>query len=288
MVQSQNSINFEKTGFTEFTAKARSENKLVMIYFTGTGCSLCVQMEKQVFPKSEIKDFFNKSFINVESFDDNEKPDSSTKALRKRLGIVSNPTFIFIDSDGNIIHKSEFKNASDFLIVGMQALSSDNYKNWSAELESGKYDIATIHKFLAVEQRPSLYSRSGYICKSEEVIDNYFASIPENDYLKPENWFIIDKYVANPYSPVFTHLLSNQDKYATQFGQQAINNKIYNTLKTAWTGNTSSKEYIAAETFIRTSKNPMAKLLVKIKEMNWEMQSVIEKKRKLASVCNKI
>lgn len=272
--QQKETILFRYLTYSDFIRASKETGKPVMIYFTGTGCSLCIKMEKQVFPQNDIFNFFNESFINVELFDDFNKPDSAIKKLQSKYGIVSQPTFIFIDSTGEVIHKSGYKEKNDFLLVGQQAISSDNYRSWISNFEKGKIEITTLKKFLAVEQKPILYAENDYRCKAQEMLDKYFSSIPKSEYNNSENWEIINKYVSNPYSEIFKFLLENKSKYITTYGERAVNEKIFLVYKDAWSGSTSSSSYLKAEKMIAESIEPMAKLLIFLREMGDEAQKL--------------
>lgn len=267
-VWSQDGIRFEKESFDGILHKAKEEHKTVMIYFTGSHCGLCIKMEKNVFPQPDIASLYNKSFINFESFDDWDKPDSATKRLRRRYGIISNPTFVFIDGDGDIIHKSGYKNTEDFLITGKQALSdNDNYRAWSKEIQSGNISAYTLAKFLTAEQKPSLYRDADYQCRAQEVLDRYFSSISKHQYSSAENWDIILRYVANPYSDVFSYLLDHIKEFGEKYGEKAVARKIYDVYDLAWSGATNTDYFRKAVQFIRSSERPSARLFVQIRDM---------------------
>ncbi len=263
MGTAQTSINLSFLNYDQLIARSRQEKKPVMIYFTGTGCFLCVKMEKNVFPKPEIAGFYNANFINVESFDDTRKPDSATKQLRRKFGIISNPTFIFTDSTGEIIHKSGYKEAEAFLLTAQQAVSKeDNYRSWKQQLKTGKADASLILKYLSAEQKPVLYAESDFICEAQTELDRYFDAIPEKDYLLPGNWEIIRNYVANPYSQVFTYLMNHDREFSRLYGEQAVNEVIFTVLKDAWSGGSDTEAFKKAEVFIRSAKHSLAKLRV--------------------------
>jgi thioredoxin-related protein len=264
---SQETIHFTNQSFDKILHRSKSLNKPVMIYLTGTGCSLCVKMEKRVFTQPAVYELYNREFINMESFDDAQKPDSATKALREKYHVISNPTFLFIDSEGNIIHKSGYKTTDDFVLTGKQAAGTDNYRSWKKEFDNGDYKPATVAKFLAAELKPSLFSDENFQCLSQEVLDHYFASIGEKEYAASFNWNIINLYVANPYSPVFNYLVNNQAVFSSQYGQEAVNKKIYDVYDHVWVGLTTSATFKNAETLIRSSEVPMAKLLIRMRNM---------------------
>ena len=268
--QKKETIQFSFLPYNDFLKKSKETGKPVMIYFTGTGCSLCVKMEKQVFPQEEIYSFYNKSFINVELFDDFKKPDSAIKKLQRKYGIVSQPTFIFIDSTGEVIHKSGYKEKNDFLLVGQQAIGSDNYRSWISLFDKGEVEINTLKKFLAVEHKPILYAEMDYRCKTQEMLDRYFSSIPSSEYSNSDNWEIIKKYVSNPYSNIFKFLLENKSKFISYYGEKEVNEKIYSVYQDAWSGSMESTSYRKAEKTIIESNEPMAKLVILFREMGDE------------------
>jgi len=48
--QKNETINFSFLPYNDFIKKSKETGKPIMMYFTGTGCSLCIKMEKLVFP----------------------------------------------------------------------------------------------------------------------------------------------------------------------------------------------------------------------------------------------
>ncbi len=275
-LSAQDSIRFDQFTYEQLLDQAKQEKKTVMIYFTGTGCSLCKKMEKQVFTVPAIAAFYNSNFINVESFDDFYKPDSATIKLRRQYGVISNPTFIFIDTDGNIIHKAGYKTKEEFLITGKQAVSGDNYRTWTRQFSEKKFETATVAKYLTAEQKPVLYMENGYQCRAQEVLDAYFASIPPEEYASSSNWDIISKYVANSRSSVFNYLLNNQQLFEQKYGKEAVNAKIYTVYSDAWSGNMSSEAFKTAERTLKTSTHPMARLRLQFAEMYDAISNMIK------------
>ena len=271
--QKNETINFSFLQYNDFIKKSKETGKPIMMYFTGTGCSLCIKMEKLVFPVEEIHNFYNSSFINVEIFDDFKKPDSALKQLQRKYGIVSQPTFIFIDSTGEVIHKSGYKEKNDFLLVGQQAIGSDNYRGWISRFDNGEVEINTLKKFLAVEQKPILYANLDYRCKAQDMLDKYFSTIQSSEYSNSDNWEIINKYVGNPYSEIFKFLLEKKSKFIDNHGEREVNKKIYSVFQDAWSGDMKSASYIKAEKMIMESNEPMAKLLVIFRKMGDEARN---------------
>jgi thioredoxin-related protein len=112
-------IVFREISYSEIFDIAKKENKPVFLYFHFIGCSGCLKMEQTVFVNKQIQDFFNQNFIcysvNI------SKPDG--KETRKIYKIWGFPSFLFLDSDGNIIHSfAGIRTSDEFLQEARNAL----------------------------------------------------------------------------------------------------------------------------------------------------------------------
>jgi thioredoxin-related protein len=94
-------IVFREIKYSEIFDQAKKENKPIFLYFHFIGCGGCLKMEKTAFINKEIADIINKNFIcysvNI------SKPDGIE--ANKIFKIWGFPSFLFLDSDGNIIHQ---------------------------------------------------------------------------------------------------------------------------------------------------------------------------------------
>jgi thioredoxin-related protein len=275
----QDSIHFIKITDNSFWHLLKKGNKPALIYFTGTGCSLCIKMEKNVFNKENVYTFFNNNFINLESYSDSKKPNSIIETLRKEYGIVSNPSFVFISPDGEVIHKGKYSNETQFAQLGKQALSDSNYASWTAEFKKGIYHPPTVAAYLATETGPDIYLEENYVCKAQEILDKYFDSINEVDYMSSFNWNIIRKHVYNPHSKVFKYLESHQNEFVTKYGQREVDKKIFAVYRHYSTGAADTKRYKDAVAEVETSTVPQAKKLVRIRQMRESASRIINENK---------
>lgn len=274
----QSSISFEKTGYDQFMQKAKTENKLVMVYFTGSGCALCKKMEREVFVEPEVYKLYNQNFVNVESYDDWDKPDATIRALRKKYNIISNPTFLFLDSDGNIVHRTGYAEKDFFVTVARQASTDDNYRNWTNKIAAGDYSPEVVTKYLSVELPAKLYAEEGFVCAAQSVMDKYFKSIPEEEYTSAVNWNIINKYVYNTESDIFKYFVIHQPIFIEKYGKVNVDKRLFEIYYLNWSGNRNSAAYKKAEAMVRSSDVPMAKALVKTKSMNDQGDAIVKDK----------
>ncbi len=93
-----------KNQYREALAKARQENKLVFINFTGNACTNCHWMKANMFPRPEIAPLL-KDFVLVDLYTDGEDPASEENAKMEiqRFNSVSIPFYAIIDPDEKVI-----------------------------------------------------------------------------------------------------------------------------------------------------------------------------------------
>tara|TARA_R110002126_G_scaffold124451_3_gene266456 strand:+ start:34447 stop:34926 length:480 start_codon:yes stop_codon:yes gene_type:complete len=78
---------------------AVNSDKNIMIFFTGTWCSPCKIMKRQVFADDEVKKAMDEKIISLEINID----DPNSQALVKQYNIGATPTTIFIYPSGKVI-----------------------------------------------------------------------------------------------------------------------------------------------------------------------------------------
>lgn len=84
-------------------AKAKSENKLVLIDFTGYTCTNCRWMEANMFPRTEVEKELEK-FVRVRLFTDGQDESNSRqqKLQEDKFNTVALPLYAVVDGDGGI------------------------------------------------------------------------------------------------------------------------------------------------------------------------------------------
>lgn len=113
----QESINFSDKPFSELLAQAKKEKKLVFLDAYASWCGPCKLLEKNIFPQTDVKEFYNKTFINTHI--DMEKGEGP--AIASKYMIRSYPSLLFVNGDGEVIQKAlGYMNAEDFLALGKE------------------------------------------------------------------------------------------------------------------------------------------------------------------------
>jgi thiol:disulfide interchange protein len=90
--------------YDEALAKAKAENKLVFVNFTGVTCTNCHWMRQNLFPKPEIAGLL-KDFVMVELFTDGTGPadEKNQKLEESKFQTVSLPYYVILTPDEKVV-----------------------------------------------------------------------------------------------------------------------------------------------------------------------------------------
>lgn len=214
-------------------AKAKAENKLVFIDAYAEWCGPCKVMARDIFPQKEVGEFYNAHFINLKL--DMEK--GPNVELAKKYEVRAYPTYLFLNADGDLVHKGLGSMPADkFIEVGKAAADTENnYAALSKKIKSGDRSYATLKKFIT--QNP-------YDEGNGALVDSYFQSLSENEIYTQENWELFNNFVTDIASPSFQFFLDNRANIAGYVGKDKVDEKISNTMANAYYQDPSKEEYL--------------------------------------------
>lgn len=212
----QTGVKFEPITWEKALEKAKENNKIIFLDAYTTWCAPCKMMEKEVFPRVPVGDFFNSNFICVKM--DMERGEGID--LARRFNIHAFPTFIFVDAKENVLHADAGgKNITECIAMGNLALNPQER-------------LATLDKKFAEGGNADVDFLKTYIYKRFNLQNNSHQAAAEaylnfqNDWTTPENMEFIVKYIQNPGSKAFAYLLENKAKFVKQLGKQKVESKI--------------------------------------------------------------
>ncbi|WP_316799076.1 thioredoxin family protein [Pedobacter frigidisoli] len=170
VVAQTSGINFEKLpGWKAIIEKSKKENKIIFLDAYTTWCIPCKEMALNVFTKQEVGDFFNKNFINLKvQFDKTKKDDSyiqgwynDVEYLRKLYKINSYPTYLFFNTNGEMVHSiSANFNAKEFIASAEQALKpATQYSTLKHLFETGRRDTTFLLSLISSAQMNKDYEQ---------------------------------------------------------------------------------------------------------------------------------
>ncbi len=92
-------IQFTRS-FTKAKKLANEQKKLIFVDVATSWCGPCKKMEREVFTDPNVVKLFNETFVNLKVNGD------SSNNFKKKYGVRSYPTLLFIDLSGNEVYKT--------------------------------------------------------------------------------------------------------------------------------------------------------------------------------------
>lgn len=228
-------IKFEETPFKNLLEKAKKENKLVFLDAYTTWCGPCKLMAKNIFPQQEVGEYFNANFVNAKI--DMEKGEGLE--IAKKYGVRSYPTYLFIDGNGEEVHRSlgYTPEAKDFIVIAKDA-NDPNKRLSTLKQKFEKGD--TSPELLKTLAGLTIYNDPPYAAK---VLEKYF---PQVKTFTPEDVQILLMAAQNPDGPIFTVFKerkadiikvlpeANYEAFDKNIRVSALFKKSYNAEKKSW------------------------------------------------------
>lgn len=210
-------IQFSERSWEDILAAAKRDNKPIFVDAYTTWCGPCKMLVKDVFPQKEIGDFYNAHFINAHF--DMEKGEGM--ALAKRYNVQAYPTLLFINGDGNIIHRfAGYLPPVQFLEMGKTALDTAlSLGAKDARYKKGDRDPEFLYQY--TEQRRQAFDNSHYA-----IAEEYLRT--QSDWTTPRNLEFIYKYADDLKTEMFHYLLNNRGKFEAAYGKENVTERIQN------------------------------------------------------------
>lgn len=207
-------IDFFHGTLAEAKEVAGQQGKLIFIDAFTTWCGPCKRMSAQVFTQDEVGEFYNQTFINLKL--DMEKGEG--KDFQRKYRVTAFPTLLFLDPEGNVVHKvvggMDMKN---FINLGKFAASkSDVSSSLDKAYEEGQRDpgfMAEYIEALAKSNRPLL-----------KIANDYLHT--QNDFKTPENLKIIFYGLVEVDSRIFNLLVENRRDIIKIFDKETVSERI--------------------------------------------------------------
>jgi len=209
-------IVFNKAEWKTQLATAKKESKLIFFDAYTSWCGPCKVMAKEVFTKDSVADLFNQTFINVKY--DMEKGEGVE--LKNKYAVSAYPTYLFINGDGEIVHKVVGgMSATEFIKEAENALNPENTViGLGKKFEKSGHSEASAIAYL--EALDKAYESE----KKSEVSKIYFDDLAKPTLLEEHNWKLAVKYLTNPSSQAFGYLYANKAKLEEKYGVKEVGN----------------------------------------------------------------
>ncbi len=199
-------IKFRHEGWDEILAEAKANDKIIFVDAYTTWCGPCKWMSANVFPEKMVGTYYNNEFINVKL--DMEKGEGI--AFAKKYQVRAYPTLLYIDGQGEVVHKSlGSRDADKFLELGKVASDPNaNLKGLKARYVSGTKDASFLRQYATTLMLANMDATS--------IANEYFAG--QTDWNTKENAEMVFELAGfdleNKY---FKHMLAHRSVYEERF-----------------------------------------------------------------------
>ncbi|WP_316817788.1 thioredoxin family protein [Pedobacter nyackensis] len=208
-------INFKHdAAFKEVLAEAKKQNKLIFFDAYTSWCGPCKVMSNTVFKTDSVADFFNQTFVNLKvDMEKGEGPD-----LNKRFEVNAYPTLLFIDGDGNLVHKIVGSApANEFMAESRKALNPEStVYGLGRKFNAGDHSAETTVAYMTALEAAYENDKMG------EVAKVYFDALPQASLLEGKNWTMAKRFLYDVTSTSFAYLLSKSDDLAVKYGKGKV------------------------------------------------------------------
>lgn len=214
-------ITFKDSSWTwkAMLAEAKQQNKLIFMDAYAVWCGPCKWMTKNVFSVPEVGQVFNRNFINA--YIDMEKGEGV--ALRKQYNIRAYPTYLFINGDGEVVHKVVGQtDTASFIQHGLDAMSPKR-----SLLYLSRHAADNTPAYLKALQNAYELQEAGKVALS------YLEKQPASTWIEAANWEVLKEHVKDASSAPFLYLTAHAADFGSRYGQEDVDRKIYSTFL-AW------------------------------------------------------
>jgi thiol-disulfide isomerase/thioredoxin len=223
------------TVFENVLAKAKAEDKLIFLDCYAVWCGPCKMMDANIFPDEQLGEFHNTHFINIKY--DMEKPYGME--IRSKYGVRAYPTFLYLNGDGEVVHRMVGGTAKpeDFLKYSKLALDTENnFMAVNNRIENGDRSAATIDNYLKMSYGAT---------NADQLIEEHFMQLDKENKIREETWNLIKSHLTSTKSPAFIHFTTNKKEYASLYGNKAVDDYVLKVLSA--TQRKSNEEYEALQ-----------------------------------------
>ncbi|SDQ70059.1 Thioredoxin-like [Chryseobacterium soldanellicola] len=216
----QEAIQFQDIPFKDLIAKAKKENKIVFIDAYASWCGPCKMMERNIFTKKTVGDYYNSNFVNARF--DMEKGEG--REIAAKYGVRSYPTYLFLNGDGELVSQNfGYMDESPFIAMAQDVNSPNNKKGSLKErFAKGEKDP----EFLINIMKLNSTSDFDFAKKASE---RYFENKKNTEELSKDDVGLLLYFVKSSEDPnykVFTSRKAEIIKFLPEETYKEFNNQM--------------------------------------------------------------
>lgn len=229
-------IVFRKDAFADVLKESARTGKLVFIDCYTSWCGPCKWMEKNVFVNDTAAKYYNATFINYKI--DMEKGEGPE--LRKRYGVQVFPTYLFLNSKGELVHKATSRmELAEFIDEGKKAL--DPTRSLAAMEKAFNNGQRSKENLLSYALALQKTDRN----KADTVSKMLIAQLTNADLLTPLGWQTIQAFAWDENEKLGKYFTAHVKEYTKKYDAAAVRKMQERLLSTALYGLIRKKDSTA-------------------------------------------
>ncbi len=254
MAQEGKGIQFFKGTFAQALAKAKSEGKPLFVDFYAVWCGPCKKMEKQIFTRPEVGEYFNKHFVAVQL--DAEKPENVDVA--KNYKVEAFPTLGIFDGEGKALSINVgYMNAQELMAMAKTAVGEvKGFEQLYKEYRQNPNDL-TIQQDLLTLAPQFLTTQDGmdaekWVVRVRKIYQTYIEKkMSDNSLINRKDYIIIGYLGGDDEETTYRlvdYISKNMDAWMAAVGEPAayyvVEKNDERMLKLVKKGDESYKTYL--------------------------------------------
>lgn len=201
-------IKFFNGSWKELLEEARQKNQMIFVDVYTDWCGPCKYMDKFVFTEQTVADKYNVHFLNYKI--DAEKGDGIK--IAKKFGVNAYPTFLFLNSNGYLVHKVVGeKEKGPFISNADKALSAaadnNNLDNLETKFNEGNRNPLFLKTYLTRLKEVNM--------DNSVILDAYFYSLPDTQLQEDNTLLYLAQHVSGTRTTALLYLINHYDKMST-------------------------------------------------------------------------
>lgn len=203
-----------KGSLNEALAKAKAENKAVMIVGSTTWCGPCKAMEANIYPSEIFMSYAKDNLVFVKYLLDKADPDK----IVEKFNVTVYPTYLFLDANGTELMRFVGGNedAQAFVNDIKSALKPEN--SFAAREQKFKQNPDASLDYLEFLEN-DCYLKD----KATKMLDDLFASRSVAENFSPASLQYYHNSIKNCDSKVLNYMIKNKKEVAAVMGEDNFN-----------------------------------------------------------------
>lgn len=233
-------MKFVEGTWDEILSRAKAENQIVFVDAYAEWCGPCKMMARNVFTTAEVGDYYNRNFLNVKI--DMEKGEGP--AIANRYNVSAYPTFLFVDGNGNLVHRGiGSQSASDFIALGKVANDPDQrISGMDKRYKRGERDP----DFLYDLAKSKIDLMAG---NHHAVVKDYLDT--QKDWSGEKATELIFHSVEKAEGELFDYFVENRAAFENVFSKEHVIRKVNQIAVTSTFGGGNTPDFEAIENIVK-------------------------------------